>query len=143
VWWSGLKTIDAKRGLEMSGGRDREVDGHRYWSLSRAGRNSEPTADVHLLPVYDEYLVAYRDHRAVPRAAYTFGGVQHALVIDGQVAGTWRTSSDRAGVRVDLAAHRKLSSDERRGLASAVERYGRFLGVPAEITPGTKPLSRA
>jgi hypothetical protein len=142
VWWSGLKTTDARRGLEMSGGRGREVDGHRYWSL-RAGRDPEPTVDVHLLPVYDEYLVAYRDHRAVPRAAYTFGGVQHALVIRGQVAGTWRSSSNRAGVTVHPAAHRKLSSDERRGLASAVERYGRFLGVPAQITPGTKPLSRA
>jgi hypothetical protein len=142
VWWSGLKTADAKRGLEMTGARGREVDGHRYWSLTRTGRDPEPTADVHLLPVYDEYLVAYRDHRAVPRAAYTFGGVLHALVIRGQVAGTWKTRADRVGISVNLAAHRTLSADERRELALAVESYGRFLGVPAEIAPHTKPRSR-
>ncbi len=143
VWWSGLRTSDAKRGIEIAGARDRQVDGHRYWSLTRTGRDPEPTEGVHLLPVYDEYLVAYRDHRAVPRAAYTFGGVLHALVIRGQVAGTWKSRADRAGISLDLAPQRKLSSDERRGLASAVERYGGFLGVPAKITPRTKPLSRA
>ncbi len=30
VWWSGLRTADAKRGLEMNRARSDEVDGLKY-----------------------------------------------------------------------------------------------------------------
>ena len=132
VWWSGLKTVDATRGLEMNRARSREVDGLTYWSLNRwASRIPVPKTTVHLLPIYDEYLVAYRDHRAVPRPAYTLGNFQHALVIAGQVAGTWRTIPGRTRLLVDVAAQRRLTAAERRALAQAAARYGRFLGIPA------------
>jgi hypothetical protein len=132
VWWSGLKTTDAKRGVEMSGARSREADGLTYWSLTRSARREPiPKTSVHLLPVYDEYLVAYRDHRAVPRPAYTFGSFQHALVIAGQVVGTWRTIPGRTGLVVNVAAERRLTAAERRSLAQMVARYGKFLGVRA------------
>jgi hypothetical protein len=36
VWWSGLKTGDARRGLEMIEARCREVDGLKYWMIGRA-----------------------------------------------------------------------------------------------------------
>jgi hypothetical protein len=128
VWWSGLKTADARRGLEIIRARSREVDGLRYWSLTRSVRIPAAKTTVHLLPVYDEYLVAYRDHPAVPRPAYTRGGLQHALVIGGQVAGTWRTIPGRREPTVDVTAHRRLTASERRGLAQVVARYERFLG---------------
>jgi hypothetical protein len=132
VWWSGLKTADAKRGVEMSGARSFEVEGLKYWSLNRsAPRVARPKAAVHLLPVYDEYLVAYRDLRAVPRPAYILGSFQHALVIGGQTAGTWRVIPGRTGVTVKVTPHRRLTPGERRGLALEVARYGKFLGVPA------------
>jgi hypothetical protein len=132
VWWSGLKTADVKRGLEMNRTRSREVDGLTYWSLTRsASRIPVPKTTVHLLPVYDEYLVAYRDHQAVPRPVYTLGNFQHAMVFAGQVAGTWRTIAGRTSLVVDVAAQRRLTHAERRALAQAAARYGRFLGVPA------------
>jgi hypothetical protein len=135
VWWSGLKTADAKRGLEMNRARPVEVDGLRYWTLSRAsGGTRRPKTIVHLLPIYDEYLVAYRDHRVVPRAAYALGSFQHALVIGGQVAGIWRTIPGDGEVGVDVRALRRLTPVERRGLAQAVARYRRFLAVPVSLS---------
>jgi hypothetical protein len=132
VWWSGLKTADAKRGMEMSGARSREVDGLNYWSLFRSSsKTARPNTTVHLLPVYDEYLVAYRDQQAVPRPAYVLGSFQHALVIGGQVAGTWRVISGRSGVTVAVTPDRRLTAAERRALAHAVARYEKFLGAPA------------
>jgi winged helix DNA-binding protein len=131
VWWSGLKTSDARRGLEMARARSREVDGLKYWTLGPAPRSpSRGKSGVHLLPVYDEYLVAYRDQQAVPRPAYVLGSFQHALVIAGQVAGTWRAIPEPAGILVDVTAHRRLTPAERRALMQAVSRYGRFLGIP-------------
>ncbi len=135
VWWSGLKTSDARRGLEISRAQRRVVDGLTYWSLIRApARVSRSRAAVHLLPIYDEYLVAYRDHRIVPRPAYMLGSFQHALLVGGQVAGTWRTIQRPKGLLVDVRPLRRLSLAERRGLSQAVTRYRRFLGVPVALS---------
>ncbi|MEA2725241.1 MAG: hypothetical protein QOH59_3012, partial [Gemmatimonadales bacterium] len=135
VWWSGLGTTDARRGLEMNRARSHDVDGLRYWSLGHAAaRTSGPKARVHLLPIYDEYLVSYRDHQAVPRPAYVLGGFQHALVIAGQVAGTWKTVPDPKELVVKVTTLRRITADERRALGRAAARYGRFLGVPLSLS---------
>jgi hypothetical protein len=135
VWWSGLRTADARRGLEMIRARCHDVDGLRYWTFGRGGR-SEPgrKTTVHLLPVYDEYLVAYRDQQAVPRPPYVLGSFQHALVIGEQVAGTWRTIPGVKGFVVDVRPLRRLNAVERRALVQAVTRYQRFLGVPVSLS---------
>lgn len=135
VWWSGLRTSDAKLGLELIRAKPRDVHGLRYWTFGRgaAGRSVSQTA-VHLLPVYDEYLVAYRDHVIVPRPAYVLGSFQHALVIGGQVAGTWRTISTPDGLVMDVRPLRRLTPVERRNLKQQVTRYRRFLGVPVSLS---------
>ena len=131
IWWSGLRTADAKRGLEMNRARSHDMDGLKYWSLGRAApRTGGRKTGVHLLPIYDEYLVSYRDHQAVPRPAYVLGGFQHALVIAGQVVGTWRIVPGPKELVVDVTTLRQLTPAERRALTQAAARYGRFLGVP-------------
>ncbi|HEX2248867.1 MAG TPA: winged helix DNA-binding domain-containing protein [Gemmatimonadales bacterium] len=130
VWWSGLRTTDVRLGLEMNRARSCEMDGLQYWTVGRSARRKPSReATVHLLPVYDEYLVAYRDHRAVPRPAYAFGGLQHALVIEGQVAGAWRATLAKNGIGVNVSPLRRLTPKERRGVALTGERYGKFLGM--------------
>ena len=133
VWWSGLTTADAKRGLEMNHAKRVVVDEHTYWTVGRSSGKPRTHLGVELLPVYDEYLVAYRDRVAVPHlpaavigrgAAVTF---QHALVIDGQVAGTWRTAASKGRDQVDVYPLRQLTTRERRLLAAAVKRYQRFV----------------
>jgi hypothetical protein len=116
------------------------VNGLTYWALDgvpAAGRRET----VHLLPVYDEYLVAYRDRHAVPHTASTIRSssrrtvtFQHALVIAGQVAGTWRPVRNAAGVMVDVAPLRRLTGPERHAVAQTATRYGRFLDVPVSLS---------
>ena len=135
VWWSGLRTSDAKRGLEMNRARSHAVDGLRYWTLPRNSAGTpRARATLQLLPIYDEYLVAYRDHLVVPRPAYVMGNFQHALVIGGQVAGTWRTTPATHGLVMDVRSLKRLSHVERRGLLQAVTRYRRFLGVRVSLS---------
>ena len=67
VWWSGLTDADARRGLEMHAApRSETVDGLTYWTIGAPRRRSAREAAAHLLPIYDEYLIAYRDREAVP-----------------------------------------------------------------------------
>jgi hypothetical protein len=153
VWWSGLKTGDAKRSFEITRARPTAIDGLTYWSTAAWGPASAGPKDrrrpasrapiVSLLPIYDEYLVAYRDRVAVPhtvpaRVESTSGNAvtfQHALVINGQVAGTWRTPRPRAGgLPIDVVPLRRLSGAERRALAVEAARYGRFLGTSISMS---------
>jgi hypothetical protein len=135
VWWSGLKSADARRGLEMNRARSHELDSVTYWTVGRSiAKAASHQASLHLLPVYDEYLVAYRDHQAVPRPAYVLGSFQHALVINGQLAGTWKTTPGAKSIVVDVTTLRRLTTTERRALAQAVTRYRHFLGAPVSLS---------
>jgi hypothetical protein len=59
---------------------------------------------------------------------------QHALVIGGQVAGTWKLTRSPERVSVDVIPLRKLTRTERTQLALAAERYSRFLGLPVSLS---------
>jgi len=144
VWWSGLTTADAKRGLDMNKARREEAGAQTYWRIGPAPRGAMRSDEVHLLPVYDEYLIAYRDRDAVPHgpsAVVSKGGApavtfQHTLVIAGQVAGTWRRSRDARAVLIDAVPLRRLTGQERRAVGEAVRRYERFICAPTRLSLG-------
>jgi hypothetical protein len=115
-----------------------------YWIAGEASAQSkDPGGAAHLLPIYDEYLVAYRDRLAVPHGPGTIAGAgapsvifQHAVVIDGRVAGTWRIDRTRATPVVRVTPLRRLTATERRTLEAAAERYGRFTGISVSLSIG-------
>jgi winged helix DNA-binding protein len=140
VWWSGLKTADARRGLEINRAKTVNVDGTTYWKIGDELRQASGEPRVDLLPIYDEYLVSYRDRHAVPHGptvvpSRSRGGVtfQHALIVAGQVAGTWRVTRSAERVLLDVIPLRKLTRIDRTQLGRVVERYGRFLGMPVSL----------
>jgi len=145
VWWSGLFTADARRAIEIANARSAAVDGQTYWTVGSRARAAAREGVVHLLPIYDEYLVAYRDRAAVPHvpraitsAVGGFGTFQHAIVIRGQVAGTWRVSRSPRGVSAKAFPLRRISGTERRALADAARSYERFLRVPVQFAVGVR-----
>jgi hypothetical protein len=139
VWWSGLKTADARAGLEAAEPNlVREiVEGRTYWLPSSAGGPASEPKDgpppALLLPVYDEYTVAYRDRSAVlsrSDAGRAGNGIfRHVVVIDGRVAGTWARSLRRGSVIITTSPFVKLARAEARAVAAAADRYGEFLGA--------------
>jgi hypothetical protein len=58
---------------------------------------------------------------------------QHALVIAGQVAGTWRMTRSPERVSIDVTPMKKLTRIERTELGLTAERYGRFLDMPISL----------
>jgi hypothetical protein len=67
---------------------------------------------------------------AGPRGMITF---QHALVIAGQIAGTWKTIRAAGEVVVDVIPLRRLTKSERQGLHDTAIRYGQFLGTSGAL----------
>ena len=155
VWWSGLATPDARRGIEMVRARSETVNGFTYWTLGRtapaarapahgAVRPGVAQAAAHLLPIYDEYLVSYRDRDAVPHGPSKVTSstatviFQHAVVVDGQVAGTWRASPVGGPAAVSVFPLRRLTAADRRAITDAAARYERFLGEPVRLVMATR-----
>jgi len=135
VWWSGLTSGDARRGLEMSRQHlaEEEIGGVRYWHAPLARRLRQPPRTAYLLPPYDEFLIAYKDRSASldpllwkPSA----GRDPYAapVVLDGRVVGGWRRvfTGDRVAITFDLP--RRLGSADARMVEEAARRYGDFLG---------------
>jgi len=119
----------------MARAKSQVIDGGTYWTLGRDWSRRTKRTAVHLLPIYDEYLVAYRDRAAVcPEGPSGAMSLQPALVVDGQVAGTWKASRQLDGVVVEISARRRLTGRERLALADTAAGYGRFLGVPVSIS---------
>jgi len=142
VWWSGLTSADARRGLDMSRARSRVENGRVYWTVGRAPAAPRvPPPRVHLLPIYDELIVAYRDREAVPHPRVAAVSptrepviFQHAVVIGGQIAGTWRTARRGDGHAVRVVPLRPLTRADHRSIVEAVRRYERFMQVPVALT---------
>jgi hypothetical protein len=143
VWWSGLTTAEARQAIADAGLAAETIGATTHWSAG----NSRATAPALLLPAFDEYLVAYKDRRAVLDAAHVklvnAGGglLGPCIVVGGRVVGTWRRQLQSNGVSVELAPFVALGTAEKRAVEDAARRYAAFLGV--ELTAvGIRP-SRA
>jgi len=124
VWWSGVSTAEARRGLDIARARRQACDGLDYFTVGRESRAEAKLQRVHLLPIYDEYTVAYRDRVLVPHGSISF---RHTLVVDGKIGGTWRVTSKSSSVNVEVMPRGRLDDTCRRAQERAVERYSRFM----------------
>ncbi|MDQ2904103.1 MAG: winged helix DNA-binding domain-containing protein [Chloroflexota bacterium] len=138
VWWSGLTVAEARAGLAMVKSQlvHEVVDGQTYWFSSSMPPAEDLSQTAHLLPNFDEYTVGYRDRGAVFDASHTnkvnFRGnilFSHAIVLDGQVAGTWRRTLNKDAVTITSHLFTPLNSDEIRAVTAAANHYGAFLGM--------------
>jgi len=136
AWWSGLRIADVKAGIEAARPRLEQiaVDGTTHWFAEWSeGRTRSPVA--HLLPNYDEYLIAYVDRGALvdpslgPRSdpKLIFSNV---VMVDGRAVGTWRRGAGKGTTRLQTRLPRALDGTRQAALRTAARRYERFLGLP-------------
>ena len=144
AYWSSLSATDVKRGLGTVDGLVRETfDGVEYWFASCAPPPPSPSARIHLLQGYDEFLVAYGESKYVLDASGAArsepprqGVFNHVLVLDGQVTGRWRRTQKKNSVVIEVAPYAPLHPEATRAMRDAATRHGRFLGLPATVLTG-------
>lgn len=142
-WWSGLRMGDAREGLELVKSRlvQETMDGVTYWLAPHSGsvRASKPL--IHLLPNYDEHLVAYRDHgpsfdpASLGNAVVRRGALlAHIVTRDGFVIGGWKRNHGvkQAEIRADMLV--TLTATESKALQKQADEYSRFIGLPVVLT---------
>lgn len=130
VWWSGLTVAEARRGVASLGGElSRETfDGREYLLHESCAAHGRTCRRVHLLPAFDEYLIAYRDRSAVladeyrSRAFNAYGTFRPVMLCSGRVAGCW-TRGGRGIETEPFAGERQPAAVQ---LRAAIARWERF-----------------
>jgi hypothetical protein len=139
AWWSGLTVAQVKSGIAMLGGQlaSEEVDGDTYYFSASQPAAQTPTTRGYLLPPYDEYGIAYKNHNISLHPAFleqvknaVFGGI---TLVDGQMVGYWRRTISKKATTVQSEPFRVLSNDEQEVIAEAAARYCAFLEMPVVV----------
>lgn len=134
AWWSGLSLRDARRAIDIAKLPAHTIEGEPYVGAVAAPPRAAKT--LHLLPDFDEYVVAYR-HRAHTLHDGVATSIEmlakHAVVRDGRVIGSWSRTRSKAGVAIGLQLVEPLAPAHQRLLAGEVKRYGAFLGLPTRL----------
>lgn len=143
VWWSGLTTNDARRGIALV---EREldkvtVDQTVYWSgaavSARAVKRSFHAA--HLLPAFDEYNVAYKDRQLAIDGASgltTWDALGQVVVLDGRLIGTWKPTVEKQSIEIAVTSRRTFNKQEKLAVTKAAERYAAFLDLSLNLSFG-------
>lgn len=137
-WWSSLTVAQIKRGLSILGDRltSAEIEGLTLWYDPALEPFSGPPV-AHLLQTYDEYVVAYSNTKFATNLAgitadpqrYTDNTLFHAILVDGQLAGFWRSPAGKR--EIDLIS--ALTPAQHEALDAELTRHSR--STSAHIQP--------
>jgi len=136
VWWSGLSIGDGRRAIEMIKADfiSEKAGEITYWLPDTAASVPRYADTVHLLPAFDEYIIAYRNRSASlviehhKKAVSDNGIFWPVVVINGLVKGVWKRTIKKDTAVIELSLFNPVSKKEMRGIEKAGERYGEFLG---------------
>jgi hypothetical protein len=136
AWWSGLTLRDSTAAIHLAGTAlsEEKRQGISYWCGTVRPRARSAPPELHLLPAFDEYGVAYRDRSAIlPARTRSGSGLVPSIVHRGMIAGTWTRSLLNGKVIVRIRASRPLPAAARSGLEQAARRYAAFMGAPVTL----------
>lgn len=139
IWWSGLSVADAKAALALTekSWAKQLIDGETYYWMDTG--SVPENKRVILLPSFDEYLIAYKDRRAVidekhmPHA-FTSNGIFKPLIVSGgQVVGIWKRTEKRNLVEIEPTFLQKITQSMERETIDAAQKFGLFLGKEVTV----------
>jgi hypothetical protein len=131
--WSGLPAGAAIASIreELS---EVEFDGRRGWALGGV----EPSPGFRLLPMFDNYLLGYRDRTAmldarVQAQVYVGGIIKATIVCDGRVIGMWRLARSGRSAAIRVTPFERFTPRHHGELDRERADIARFLGRPIDL----------
>lgn len=151
VTWSGLTMADVKSGIEMLKPKLENVivEEQTYWFAGSALPSKRSSKTAHLLPIYDEYVMGYKDRSALlgllQKENFTASSIafDNIIVIDSMLVGSWKRSLSKSEVLVETNFNLPLTKTQKQAVASDVERYGKFLGLSPVMVQTENPPPRS
>ena len=134
--WSGLTLTDARKGLDMV--KDQvhtETENDTTWISEEPIGAAAPPTGAFPIPMYDEIGMGYRKDLRVVMAGTPprEGMLSRPIVIDGRTVGSWKRAISARAARIEATLFIDLTDEERTALDAVVERFGRFMQLPATL----------
>ena len=140
--WSGLTMTDARSGLEAVKAEFEQdvVRGQSLWFTAPVRYVRRAGSMAYLLSIYDEYVSGYKDHSAVvekdrgAKLNALGNALTRIIVIDGQIAGTWKRTLSKNAIRIKLSPFDQLKRPATQAVVTAARQYGEFHGLDVELS---------
>jgi hypothetical protein len=135
-WWSGLRQVDAKTGLNAIAGKliGFEAEGTTFWSSPELP-DTTPLKSAYLHPGFDEFILGYTDRTLMVSPEYLpmivpgkNGMFMPTIIIDGKVQGLWKRFTTKDEVTIELYPFEKLSRRSLTLIEKAIEKFSVYLG---------------
>lgn len=129
-WWSSLSMKDSNEAVSMIKSKlVQEIVNDKTYLMSANSGAEQLRTNAFLLSIYDEYTIAYRDRSDFSSEGYfeklirMGNALTTVIVIDGQIAGTWKRKMNKGKAEVSTNLFRKLNKAEQNALQKAEATY--------------------
>ncbi len=140
MWWSGLPATELRKGIELAKNKlaKEVIDGQTYYFSSILTTPPTYPPATYALPPFDEYIVGYKDRKAVLDPAHAIkvnpglnGMLSSVIVINGKVVGTWKRVMKKNSVSISTHPFGSpFTKKEKQTIDIALKKYSEFLGLP-------------
>ncbi len=127
--WSGLTITDCKKGIESIKPllQSEIVEKQEYFFNECPSLENKQPDEIHLLPVYDEFIMGYKDRSAIMTlkngAPFRYDSM---ILAGGQVIGTWKRTFLKNAIDMEVDFFKPLSKSQNRVFTEAVDRFSNF-----------------
>jgi len=134
--WSGLTLAECKKGIEIKKTMfEKElIDGIEYYFTKGLSISKKLIQDILLLPIYDEFIMAYKDRSALRMFIDSLKSTAKfhyncMVVYDGQIIGTWKRLITGNTIDVRFNFFHPLDKNQSKALRRAVHRLEDFTNM--------------
>lgn len=130
--WSGLKIADCKKGIEMMIHllQKEVIEGKEYYFSPDTSLSSRQPDKIWLLPIYDEFLMAYRDRSAIltskGNASFRYDCM---IVYNGQIIGTWKRTLTKNAINFEHNFFKPINRIQSKIFDEAIKKLSEFMNL--------------
>jgi hypothetical protein len=143
--WSGLMAGDAKRAIENASSTIEQIEVEdtkgQLWILKEDMKtldSIDPTepAPARLLPKFDSILLGHKDRTRIVKDQHKklvfkpkVGDIAATVLIDGQIAGTWKHTKKRRALVVSIKPFGKIAQDDMAEVKQQARELSQYMGT--------------
>jgi hypothetical protein len=111
----------------------------KYYVFSDAAFDKTIAKNMYLLPIYDEYIMGYKDRSAIlgykQSSENEFNSMLGSMIVyDGQIIGTWKRASKSKQIELTYDFFTELTKARKKRFDEAVRKFSQFYELPLYIT---------
>ena len=134
--WSGLTISDCKKGIEMTKTflQKEVIEQQEYFFNTTISLPDKQPEKIHLLPIYDEYIMGYKDRSAIMTFKdNAISSYDSMILFEGQVIGTWKRTISKNFIDIEFEFFNPLNKYQSKIFDKTVNRFSEFMNLKMNI----------